>query len=124
MCSGCETVVVVMLDHHCLILLNKCVNITYHIRLLRTVKAQLYTKVKQSAGLKYIKVNTYFGVLPVDSWPTKCVWCAEVKGECGLGWMCFLTFQANDCTLTVDSIMSKSTIITCRNLYASVFMCS
>ena len=32
-----------------------------HIRLLRTVKPQLYTKIKQSACLKYIKVNTYFG---------------------------------------------------------------
>jgi len=32
-----------------------------HIRLLRTVKPQLYTKIKQIAGLKYIKVNTYFG---------------------------------------------------------------
>ena len=31
-------------------------------RLLRTVKPQLYTKIKQSAGLKYIKVNTYFAV--------------------------------------------------------------
>jgi len=32
-----------------------------HIRLLRTVKPQLYTKIKQSACLKYIKVNTYLG---------------------------------------------------------------
>ena len=32
-----------------------------HIRLLRTVKPQLYTKIKQSSCLKYIKVNTYFG---------------------------------------------------------------
>ena len=32
-----------------------------HIRLLRTVKPQVYTKIKQSACLKYIKVNTYFG---------------------------------------------------------------
>ena len=32
-----------------------------HIRLLRTVKPQLYTKIKQSACLKYIIVNTYFG---------------------------------------------------------------
>ena len=32
-----------------------------HIRLLWTVKPQLYTKIKQSACLKYIKVNTYFG---------------------------------------------------------------
>ena len=29
-----------------------------HIRLLRTVKPQLYTKIKQSACLKFIKVNT------------------------------------------------------------------
>jgi len=36
-------------------------NITQHIRLLRTVKPQLYTRIKQSAGLKYIKVNTYCG---------------------------------------------------------------
>ena len=33
--------------------------LTQHIRLLRTVKPQLYTRIKQSARLNYIKVNTY-----------------------------------------------------------------
>ena len=47
---------------------NKCeqkvlrsIHLDIHIRLLRTVKPQLYTKIKQSACIKYIKVNTYFG---------------------------------------------------------------